>query len=287
MAEDFDLTLSRGRLHVHRFGNTDDGQVPVFCIPGLSSNSRVFDAFGEYRQARGRGIIALDLRGRGWSDITPPGTYGWERHAQDVFEAADALGIERFDLAGHSMGAFVTMAATALDRSQRIRRVVLIDGLGIPTQTALTAIGAGVARLKNAFPSRDAYIDAVRAVGTASPWNDYWERHYRYDLIETPEGIRPRTDLRAVNEDAGYGMSHDVHAYWRRVVQPTLLLRATVPIGGTDGFIVTRKDYDTFLHAAPQARGIEIDANHFGIAVDPVSSEAIDAFLSAADSASH
>lgn len=279
MAEDFDVEILRGRLHAHQFGELPE--VPVFCIPGLSSNSRVFDAFGEYRQARSTGIVAFDLRGRGWSDITPAGTYGWEHHAQDLFEAADAMGVERFDLVGHSMGAFVSMAAASLDRDHRIRRIVLIDGLGIPTQTALAAIVAGLARLKAPFPTRDAYVEAVRLAGMAAPWNDYWERHYRYDLIETELGIRSRTDLAAVTEDATYGGTHDVRSYWPLLTAPTLLLRATVPLGGPDGFIVTREDYDAFLHQAPQRRGEEIAANHFGIAVDPASLAAMDAFLQA------
>lgn len=279
MAEDFDLEILRGRLRAHQFGDLPD--VPVFCVPGLSSNSRVFDALGEYRQARARGIVAFDLRGRGLSDITPPGTYGWEHHAQDLFEAADAMGVERFDLVGHSMGAFVGMTAVSLDRDHRIRRLVLIDGLGIPTQTALTAIVAGIGRLKNPFPTRDAYIQAVSSTGMVVPWNEYWERHYRYDLIDTDAGVGSRTDLAAVTEDATYGGTHDVRKLWPLISVPTLLLRATVPLGGKDGFIVTRADYDAFLHNAPDARGVEIDANHFGIAVDPASLAAIDEFIEA------
>ncbi len=277
MAQDFDVETLRGRLRVHQFGAL--GEVPVFCVPGLSSNSRVFDPLGEYREARGRGILAFDLRGRGWSDVTPAGTYGWENHARDLFEAADALSVERFDIVGHSMGAFVGMTAVSIDRAKRIRRLVLIDGLGIPTQTALNAIVAGLGRLKNPFPTKDDYVEAVRGAGMATPWNQYWDRHYRYDLIDTDNAIRSRTDLAAVTEDAMYGGSHDLRALWPMLQLPTLILRATVPLGGPDGFIVTPEDYEAFLRATPTARGIEVPANHFGIAVDPLSVQAIDAFL--------
>ena len=277
MAEDFDLEILRGRLHAHQFGKLPE--VPVFCVPGLSSNSRVFDALGEFRQEHGAGIVAFDLRGRGWSEIGPPGTYGWEHHAQDLFEAADAMNVEHFDLIGHSMGAFVSMTAVSIDRDRRIRRVVLIDGLGIPTQTSITAILAGLARLKGTFPTRDAYVEAVRSAGLATPWNRYWEAHYRYDLIDTDDGVRPRTDLAAVTEDAAYGGTHDVRALWPLMTVPTLVLRATVPIGGPDGFIVSREDYDAFLRDVPNARGEEIAANHFSVAVDPKSLEAMHAFI--------
>jgi pimeloyl-ACP methyl ester carboxylesterase len=277
MAQDLDVETSRGRLRVHQFDPL--GKVPVFCIPGLSQNSRVYDPLGEYRQERGRGILAFDLRGRGWSDITAPGTYGWNNHALDLFEAADALGIEQFDLVGHSMGAFVTLAAIPMDLDKRIRRVVLIDGLGIPTQTALAAIVAGVARLRGTFPSHDAYVDSVRAAGLAAPWSEHFDRLYRYDLIETEEGVRPRTDHAAVAEDATHGASRDVRELWLHDRRPTLLLRATVPIGGPDGFIITKDDYENFLKLAPNARGMEIEANHFGIALDRRALAAIDDFL--------
>lgn len=278
MAEDFDLELSRGRLHVHRFGKP--GEVPVLCIPGLSSNSRVFDALGEYRQKRGAGTIAFDLRGRGWSDITAAGTYGWENHAHDIFEAADAMGIEQFDLVGHSMGAFVALAAAAHERKGRIRRAVLIDALGAPTKSALAAIVAGMSRLSAAFPTRDAYVEAVQAAGVVSPWNDYWDRHYRYDLIDAQDGVRPRTSAAAVAEDAAYGGMHNPYGLWPKLTMPALVVRAGEPLGDVpDAFVLTRADYDRFLAQNASAQGREVDANHYGVAVDSSSLRAIDEFL--------
>jgi pimeloyl-ACP methyl ester carboxylesterase len=276
--EDLDLDLRRGRLRVRRFG--DRSSVPVFCVPGLASNSRAFEALGDYRLSRGAGIVAFDLRGRGWSDITPPGTYGWERHALDLFDAADAMDAEQFDIVGHSMGAFVAMCAASLDRSRRIRRVVLIDGLGIPTQPAITTILGAVARLKSTYPTKDAFVDAVRSGGLVAPWNDYWEAHYRYDLVETAGGIRPRTSAEAVAEDTSYGATHNVRTFWRFMTMPTLLLRATAPLGGVENaFVVTSEEYAAFLRSTPASTGAEIAANHYGIVVDPASLKAVHDFL--------
>jgi len=102
MAQDFDLELLRGRLRARRFG--DSSGVTALCVPGLSSNSRVFERLGERFEREGRSLVAFDLRGRGRSEVTEPGTYGWENHARDVLEAAEAMGIEQFDFVGHSMG---------------------------------------------------------------------------------------------------------------------------------------------------------------------------------------
>ena len=142
MAQDFDLELLRGRLRARRFGKARRA-----CRPSAFPVSRPIRAhltrLGERFERAGRSLIAFDLRGRGWSDITENGTYGWENHARDIFEAARALGIKQFDYVGHSMGAFIGMTATSLDRGKHIRRLVLIDGLGVALADGATAIIAG------------------------------------------------------------------------------------------------------------------------------------------------
>src|SRR5437588_12215473 len=90
-----DISLPSGRLHAQRFG---PATAPlVLCVPGLSANMKSFDFLGERIGASGTlQLVALDLRGRGKSDVTPPGSYGWQSHARDLFGVADALGAERF-----------------------------------------------------------------------------------------------------------------------------------------------------------------------------------------------
>jgi len=264
MAQDFDVELLRGRLRAQRFGNLSDG-VPALCVPGLSSNSRAFAMLGERYARDGRCLIAFDMRGRGWSDITAAGTYGWENHALDVLEAADALGLAQFDLVGHSMGAFIGMTAVSLDRGKRIRRLVLIDGLGVPSQTAVGAILAALSARKETFATDDAFVAAVRSTGLVAPWSDFWEQHYRYDLVTEDGAVHSRTSAAAVAEDAAYGATRDPRTLWPLLTLGTLLLRATVPMGGPDGFVVTQADYDDFLATVPTARGVEIAANHYGI----------------------
>jgi pimeloyl-ACP methyl ester carboxylesterase len=277
MAEELDVATRLGRVRVRRFGPSSG--VAALCIPGLSSNGHVYDALGEYRESRGRGIVALDLRGRGWSEITTPGTYGWENHARDLFDVAEALGVEQFDLVGHSMGAYISITASAMESAARIRRVVLIDGLGIASPVAVAAIVAGVGRLKGTFASADAYVATVRDSGLAAPWNAYWDRHYRYDLVDEGGSVHPRTSIAAVTEDAAYAGGRDVRRMWPRFAKPALVVRATIPLGAPGGFVLTRADYDAFLQTHPNARGVEVAANHYGAVMDPTTVEAIDNFL--------
>src|SRR5579859_5702296 len=112
-AVEFDLQLASGRLHAQRFGSPSAAL--VVCLPCLTANMKSFDFLGERLGSDAVQVVALDLRGRGKSDVTPPGSYGWQSHARDAFAVADALGVERFSLIGHSMGGAVAMAAARLD----------------------------------------------------------------------------------------------------------------------------------------------------------------------------
>ena len=84
-------------------------------MPGLAGNIKSFAYLGERVGGDETQLVALDLRGRGKSERTGPGTYGWENHALDVLGVADDLGFSRFAIVGQSMGGSVAMKAAALD----------------------------------------------------------------------------------------------------------------------------------------------------------------------------
>lgn len=71
-------------------------------------------------------VIAPDLRGYGASERRPPFTV--ERHAADVWALLERLGIEDFDLVGHSMGSAVALQM-AVEQPQRVRRLVVANAL--------------------------------------------------------------------------------------------------------------------------------------------------------------
>jgi pimeloyl-ACP methyl ester carboxylesterase len=78
--------------------------------------------------ADGREVVAVDARGHGASDKPhDPARYGEGAMAADLASVADALGLERFDLAGYSMGAIVSLVLAGTDR--RVRRLV-VGGIG-------------------------------------------------------------------------------------------------------------------------------------------------------------
>ena len=112
----------------------DGGTGPaVVFLHSLAGNVAQWTAQLEHVR-KSRRAVAFDLRGHGRSD--PPGDhqYAIEAHALDVGAVADALGLERFALVGHSFGAGVALAYAG-SQPGRITHLVLADPIGDGTQT--------------------------------------------------------------------------------------------------------------------------------------------------------
>ena len=76
-------------------------------------------------------LVAPDLPGFGQSDMVPD-AWGNADYARLVVRLADALGIGRFALIGHSRGAAIALVlATEPDSRDRVERMVLTGGAGI------------------------------------------------------------------------------------------------------------------------------------------------------------
>jgi pimeloyl-ACP methyl ester carboxylesterase len=65
-------------------------RLPVICIPGLTLNSADFDELATWICARGRRVLAVDLRGRGRSERDLD-----RKHYQVATYAADVLALMR------------------------------------------------------------------------------------------------------------------------------------------------------------------------------------------------
>lgn len=283
VAHEFDLQLPSGRIHAQRFGPPDAPL--VLAVPGLSANMKSFDFLGERLASEELQIVALDLRGRGRSEVTPPGSYGWVNHARDVLDLATALGAEHFTIVGHSMGGAVGMVCAWL-APHRLTRLVLVDICGVPDASVLAPIGAAVDRLGTVAPSVEDYVAAVRRLGTVEPWSEYWERYFRYELDDVHCGVAARSDRQAVMEDGAFGAGAfafgdgaGIYSLWRCLTMPTLLLRATRELLPGTGHVVPAGERDRFRRRVPTATVVEVDANHYGIVTAEAAAAAIAAFV--------
>lgn len=118
--------LFTDRLRIHALTSGPDDGVPVLFVHGNVSSSTFWEET-MLRLPEGYRAAAVDLRGYGDTEPKPiDATLGLGDHAADVLAAADALGLERFHLVGHSMGGGVAMKVT-LAAPGRVRSLILVD----------------------------------------------------------------------------------------------------------------------------------------------------------------
>lgn len=129
----------------------------VVCLHGVTQNGNVFASMGEELAARGRSVLALDLRGHGDSGDAPP--WNVATHVQDVLETLAAEGVERATWVGHSFGGLIA-AVLAAEATERTQGLVLLDpGLEVPPKRALRS--AEIERLDWSFATVDGAINAL------------------------------------------------------------------------------------------------------------------------------
>ena len=99
---------------------------PVLCLPGLTRNSKDFEAVAPWL-ARERRVIAVDFRGRGLSQYAgDPSSYRPDVELSDVIALLNSLKIDRAAVVGTSRGGIVGMLMAALHRD-RLAGLLLND----------------------------------------------------------------------------------------------------------------------------------------------------------------
>lgn len=101
-----------------------DGR-PIVMLHGLRGFGETFSGVARVLQPEYR-VIALDQRGRGGSDWDPGRNYWTRTYVADVEHLVDALGLQRFDLLGHSMGGANAIVYAAI-HGDRIGRLIIED----------------------------------------------------------------------------------------------------------------------------------------------------------------
>lgn len=148
------LGTARGELAALRGGTP--GGPKLLCLHGWLDNAASFLPLAPH--LREFDLVALDLPGHGASEHRAPGyDYAFVDWLHDALDAMDALGWERADWLGHSMGGAIASSVAAAAPA-RVRRLALIEALG---PVAAEAQAAGT-RLRDAVAAR-------RALGPKPP----------------------------------------------------------------------------------------------------------------------
>jgi pimeloyl-ACP methyl ester carboxylesterase len=126
------------------------GDSAVLLHHGFASTSAinwVRPGLADALVSAGRRVVLVDARGHGESDHPhDPAAYAGNAMARDVSALADHLGLATIDMAGYSMGAFVTIHVAGTER--RLRSIFLG---GIGTGQVRTNRGETVRAIIEAF----------------------------------------------------------------------------------------------------------------------------------------
>ncbi|SOY90222.1 putative hydrolase [Cupriavidus taiwanensis] len=205
------------RQHYLRYGGQAGARAQrdaVIIVPGITSPAVTWGFVGE-RFGQQFDTYVLDVRGRGLSQAGAELDYSLDAQAADVVAFAAALGLQRYAVVGHSMGARIGIRA-ARAKPAGLTRLVLVDP---------PVSGPG----RRAYPSQlPWYIDSIRL---AQQGIDA-EGMRRFCPTWTEDQLRLRAqwlhtcDERAILASFNGFHEDDIHADLPRLAVPALLMTA-------------------------------------------------------------
>jgi pimeloyl-ACP methyl ester carboxylesterase len=187
--------------HVHGEG------VPLVCLPGgpMRASAYLGDLGGLSAHRR---LILLDLRGTGGSAVpADPGTYRCDHLADDVTALQGHLGLDRFDLLGHSAGANIAVQY-AIRHQRLVNKLALIT----PSGRAVDLEPDGemrrrIMRLRAGEPwfagAAAAFGRIDAGAGTEDDWRAMAPLEYgRWDAVAQAHAAEDETQTNAAAADA-------------------------------------------------------------------------------------
>jgi pimeloyl-ACP methyl ester carboxylesterase len=194
LPEPFDPDVDIHDVLGTRIGTTTegpDGAKTLLLLHGVPGGVRDYRYLAPLLSGRLR-IHRLELPGYGtvrdatWHDYSPDG------RARLVIAAADALGVSRFAIAGHSMGGPAAIATAAM-LPHRVTGLVAIASVGVSRHRGMLLPGAGARALREAL-----LVPILRDAVVARSRDMY--RRMRFPTAETLTREDLRVDLANVME---------------------------------------------------------------------------------------
>jgi pimeloyl-ACP methyl ester carboxylesterase len=200
-----------------------------------------FEVDGELLSPEVR-VVAVDLRGHGYSD-KPPSGYGVENHVNDLLELIAALGLERPIMLGHSLGGSIaTFVAEAA--GDAIGGLVLLDavvGDQAFIDSASLVLHPFAATLDQRFAGFEEYQSFWAAEDGGSQWARWLDRSGRLELAPLPDGTFRRRALRQALADEWASVAErDALAALSRVSRKEADMSACSRAGAPRGQYVNR-----------------------------------------------
>jgi len=207
------------------------GEEPaILAVHGSAGHAYWFSSLGEKLTPEVR-IIAVDLRGHGFSD-KPPSGYAVDDHVEDLLQAIAALALSTPILLGHSLGGSIaTFVAEAA--GDDIGGLVLLDavvGDRAFVESASFVLDEFGPILDQRFATFDEYHAHWSAEIDDSEWKRWLERSDRIELAPLPDGTFRRRALRqALAAEWASVAQRDGLTALSHVTAPVLVVHADAP----------------------------------------------------------
>lgn len=205
------------RQHYLRYGGQQGARAQrdaVIIVPGITSPAITWGFVGE-RFGQQFDTYVLDIRGRGLSEASDTLDYSLDAQAADVIAFAQALGLSRYALVGHSMGGRIALRAAG-QQPNGLTRLVLADP---------PVSGPG----RRAYPSKwPWYADSMalaRKGCDAEQMRAFCPTWTQEQLELRAEWLHTCDERAIVTSFEGFH-GNDVHVDFPKVKVPTLLLTA-------------------------------------------------------------
>jgi len=131
------------RAHVRDEGNPDG--IPVVLIHGSLGSLHVWEGWVRELSPQAR-LISVDLPGHGLTGTWARDEYTVEAYADFIEVLVDTLNLDRFVLAGHSLGGAVAWSFAAT-RPDRVSQLILVDAAGYPREGGEAPLPTRLARM--------------------------------------------------------------------------------------------------------------------------------------------
>jgi pimeloyl-ACP methyl ester carboxylesterase len=122
------VTVNGYKIHYYVSGPEDGA--PAVLVHGLSGRGEQWRPLLPYFEHAGLRVYMPDLPGFGQSEQPADFSYSVSDQAGVVVGFMDALGLQKADLAGHSMGGWIVQLIAAR-HPERVRRLLIFDSVGL------------------------------------------------------------------------------------------------------------------------------------------------------------
>lgn len=252
------IQIENKMINVNKTGNGKKDVLLIF-IHGLTCNYLQMHHFQEHFKDT-YDTLSYDLSGRGDSSIQSDPT-NIHQHTEDLLQLMNSLDYDKFILAGYSMGGYIALDTAA--QSDKIQKVVLVDGGGVANEDTSNLVIPSLGRLEKSFDSSDDYLDMMKqsygALGVK--WSAVMNQVIAH---EVNGAIHPKSDYTLTKQDFESFYEYPHSKIYQNVKIPVLLIICTGPIKDNTP-LFSKEGYSLMLETVSDIKSTNHGLIHYEI----------------------